>query len=67
VALPKASDWIILVRPDGTEVPDRRWRYSQCTAAVAEVGAEFLDSPLLPLMIVPLKNPTTVLWKIEKR
>jgi hypothetical protein len=67
MALLKANDWIVLVKPDGTEVPGRRWRYSQCTAAVAEVGREFIDSPLLPLLIVPLKSPTDVLWRIEKR
>jgi hypothetical protein len=67
MALPKVNDWIILVHPDGIEVPGKRWKFNQFAAAVAEVGGEFLGSPLLPLMIVPLKNPTDVLWRIEKR
>jgi hypothetical protein len=63
----KPTDKIVLVQ-GSTQLPSM-WNYSQIDTAVDLARRQFLDAFALglPLTVVPLKDPTSVLWKIEKR
>jgi hypothetical protein len=61
----KDNDKIILLQ--GTTQLPGQWNYSQVTILVTQARTQFLEAIGLPLTVVPLKDPTNVLWKIEKR
>jgi hypothetical protein len=65
VVLPKAKDKILVIQ-GATTLPGT-WTFDQLAAACAAAQNLFTNAPLLPVVIVPLKSPTDILWKIERR